>query len=58
LQITVPRRPGWRGMLPGIAPLLLLSGRKPPRGQGVTQVRFRRPMGASVRALPTSCRAA
>jgi SAM-dependent methyltransferase len=58
LQLEVPPRTGWRGMIPGVAPLLVLAGRKPPRGNRVRPMRFRRLVDASARPLPTSCRAA
>jgi SAM-dependent methyltransferase len=58
LQLEVPPRPGWRGMIPAVAPLLVLAGRKPPRGDRVQPVRFRRLVGAPARPLATSCRAA
>ncbi|MEX2497846.1 MAG: hypothetical protein WD397_03090 [Wenzhouxiangellaceae bacterium] len=58
LLLQYPARQQWRGFIPGVAPLLVVVARKPPRAAPVRRLRLRRPVGTSPRAVPTSCRAA
>ncbi len=58
LLLQYPARQQWRGFIPGVAPLLLVVARKPPRAAPVERLRMRRAVRAHGRALPTSCRAA
>lgn len=57
LQLHIPR-PHWRGLLPGLAPVLVVAGRKPPRPIDVRPVRFARRMPDAGTAVPSQCRAA
>lgn len=58
LMLQVPAKARLRGMVPGISPLLVVAGRKPPRGSRVRKLDFGRVVSPSPRAVPTSCRAA
>lgn len=58
LLLQYPARQQWRGFIPGVAPLLVVVARKPPRAASVKRLRMRRAMDSPNRAVPTSCRAA
>ena len=62
LQLQIPRRRHWESVLPGVSPLLLVVGRKPPRAATVRRLELRRGFsagrGAIGAAQGTSCRAA
>lgn len=58
LLLQYPARQHWRGFIPGVAPLLVVVARKPPRAAPVSRRRMRRAVGSPGRAVPTSCRAA
>jgi len=58
LLLQYPARQQWRGFIPGVAPLLVVVARKPPRAAPVERLRLRRTVTAPGRAVPTSCRAA
>jgi len=58
LLLEVPAGARLRGMLPGVLPLLVVAGRKPPRGARVRRPDFRRAVRPAPRAVPTTCRAA
>lgn len=59
LQLHIPRRQHWTGVVPGLSPVLVVVGRKPPRAATVRRLRLRREFAPSVQASPgTSCRAA
>lgn len=58
LLLQYPTRQLWRGFVPGVAPLLVIVARKPPRAAPVRRLKLRQPVGSPSRALPTSCRAA
>lgn len=58
LLLQYPARQQWRGFIPGVAPLLVIVARKPPRAAPVRRLRLQRSVGSSPRAVPTSCRAA
>lgn len=58
LHLQVPARARMQGMIPGIAPLLVVAGRKPPRAARIRKMEFRRVVDGPGRAVPTSCRAA
>lgn len=59
-QLWLQSPPGrsWQGLIPGVAPLLVVIARKPPRAAPVRKLQFRRAARAVPRAMPTSCRAA
>lgn len=56
LQYPAPQQ--WRGFIPGVAPLLIVVARKPPRAAPVERLRVRPALRGTARAVPTSCRAA
>lgn len=62
LQLQIPRRQYLASVLPGLSPLLLVVGRKPPRAATVRRLDFGRRFGAAGSpvgsAAGTSCRAA
>ncbi len=58
LLLEVPARARLSGMVPGISPLLVVAGRKPPRGTRVRRLEFGRVVRPGPRVLPTTCRAA
>ncbi|MCH8478972.1 MAG: hypothetical protein LAT56_13670 [Wenzhouxiangella sp.] len=58
LQLTVPSAGQWRGMVPGLTPVLVLVARKPRRPARVQPLRFRRPQLATGSAPVSLCRAA
>lgn len=58
LELELPARTAWRSMIPGVTPLLVVSGRKPPRGIPIGRLDLRRVRGPAAGPLPTSCRAA
>lgn len=58
LLLQYPARQQWRGFIPGVAPLLVVVARKPPRAAPVERLGVRRAVSSHGRALPTSCRAA
>ncbi len=58
LQLQIPTRRQWSGLVPGLNPLLLVVARKPPRPARVRRVEFRQPLSARGRMAVTSCRAA
>ncbi|MBY6203404.1 class I SAM-dependent methyltransferase [Halomonas denitrificans] len=62
LELQIPRRRHWASVLPGVSPLLLVVGRKPPRAATVRRLELRRGFvgagGAYGAAQGTSCRAA
>lgn len=58
LLLQYPARQHWRGFIPGVAPLLVVVARKPPRAARVERLRMRRAVRSHGRAVPTSCRAA
>jgi SAM-dependent methyltransferase len=59
LILQIPRRQYWTGVIPGLSPLLLVVGRKPPRAATIRRLEARRsfmPMAEPVAS--SSCRAA
>jgi len=59
LLLQYPAGRKWRGFIPGVAPLLVIVARKPPRAAPVRRLRLERVGGGAVpRAMPISCRAA
>lgn len=62
LQLQIPRRQYLASVLPGLSPLLLVVGRKPPRAATVRRLDFGRRFGAAGSAVGTAagtnCRAA
>jgi SAM-dependent methyltransferase len=58
LLIQYPVRQQWQGFIPGVAPLLVVVARKPPRAALVHRLRVARPRGDVRPAMPTTCRAA
>lgn len=57
LELQIPRT-YWRGLLPGLAPVLVIAGRKPPRPIDVRPVKFSRRVPDGATAVPSQCRAA
>lgn len=58
LLLEVPAKDRLRGLVPGVSPVLVVAGRKPPRGAPVRRLEFRNVVRPTARAIPTSCRAA
>ncbi|MDT8439482.1 MAG: hypothetical protein RQ729_10785 [Wenzhouxiangellaceae bacterium] len=58
LLLQVPATAHWQGIVPGVAPLLLVVARKPPRGPRVRALRFPARAQTMTHSVPTSCRAA
>lgn len=58
LLLQYPARQQWRGFIPGVAPVLVVVARKPPRIAPVKNLPMRRAVTTPSRAIPTSCRAA
>jgi len=58
LMLQYPVRQQWQGLIPGVAPLLVVVARKPPRAAPVQTLRVARTAGNMPSAMPTSCRAA
>lgn len=59
LMLQIPRRQYWTSALPGVSPLLLVVGRKPPRSATVRRLDLRRRFSPVVEpAASTTCRAA
>ncbi|NKI33675.1 class I SAM-dependent methyltransferase [Wenzhouxiangella sp. XN79A] len=59
LLLQIPTRRYWTSVLPGLSPLLLVVGRKPPRAATVRRLDLRRGFASAARAAPTTtCRAA
>ncbi len=62
LELQIPRRRHWASLLPGVSPLLLVVGRKPPRAATIRRLEFRRGFAGAGTAMGaaqgTSCRAA
>jgi SAM-dependent methyltransferase len=58
LSLSMPAASHWRGMVPGLTPVLVLVARKPSRPARVQPLRFKQPkmVGSSMPA--TQCRAA
>jgi SAM-dependent methyltransferase len=58
LGLSVPVISQWRGMIPGLTPVLILVARKPDRPARVQPLRFGRPQMATGPVPATQCRAA
>lgn len=59
LMLQIPSRQYWTSALPGISPILLVVGRKPPRAATVRRLDLRRRFApATVPSASPSCRAA
>ena len=58
LWLQYPAGQQWQGFIPGVAPLLVVVARKPPRAAPVKKLRLQRVPRTAPRAIPTSCRAA
>ncbi|MFU8878371.1 MAG: methyltransferase domain-containing protein [Wenzhouxiangellaceae bacterium] len=58
LQLQIPVRQQWFGLIPGVSPLLLVVARKPPRPAQVRRLQLKRSMGTRTGMPVTSCRAA
>jgi len=59
LKLQMPAAGSWRGFVPGIAPLLVIVARKPPRPASVRRLRLVRHSSAgAARIVPANCRAA
>lgn len=58
LQLSVPARELWRGLVPGLSPALVLVSRKPARPARVTPIKSRQPTLAGASATASLCRAA
>lgn len=53
LQLQIPRRRHWGGLLPGLSPILVVVARKPPRPARIRQLRFGK-VGAGGRVAAAS----
>jgi SAM-dependent methyltransferase len=58
LQLSVPTASQWKGLVPGLTPVLVLVARKPERPARVRPLRFKQPKIAGVTVPATQCRAA
>ena len=58
LELSVPARELWRGLVPGLSPALVLISRKPSRPARVTPIQARQPRLAAASATASLCRAA
>lgn len=58
LELSIPAANQWRGIVPGLTPVLVLMARKPSRPARVEPLRFRRPQLATGSAPVSLCRAA
>ncbi len=58
LQLNQPARALWRGLVPGVSPLLVLVARKPRRPATVRRLRFNRPVAVGPAGAMSQCRAA
>ena len=59
LQLQIPRRRQWRGLLPGLSPVLVVVARKPPRAAPVRKLEFSKADKVRGRvAAASQCRAA
>ena len=58
LSLGVPSAGQWRGLVPGLTPVLVLVARKPQRPARVEPLKFRRPQLATGSAPVSLCRAA
>ena len=58
LDLGVPARAFWRGLVPGLSPVLVLLARKPQRPARVLPMKFRQPRFAPGSAAVAQCRAA
>lgn len=58
LKLSVPSPVRWRGLVPGLSPLLGLVSHKPSRPARVKPLKFRQPQLAPGRAAVSLCRAA
>lgn len=58
LQLNQPVRELWRGMVPGLSSVLILTARKPRRPATIRRVQFNRPAVAGPLAAVSQCRAA
>lgn len=58
LKLQIPRRQQWRGLMPGLSPVLVVVARKPPRPTRVEKLKFRQPAGRGQVAGVSQCEAA
>ncbi len=58
LELSIPRRQQWSGLVPGITPVLVVVARKAPRPAKVEPLRLRRGVIRSTGVTVTQCRAA
>ncbi len=58
LELAVPGRAFWRGLVPGLSPALVLLARKPKRPARVLPMKFSRPRFAGAPTAVAQCRAA
>lgn len=58
LELNVPASAFWRGLVPGLSPVLLLVARKPTRAAPVSRLRVARPRLVTGSAVASQCRAA
>ncbi len=58
LKLSVPAASQWRGLVPGLTPVLVLMARKPRRPALVRPMKFRRPVLMPQSAAASLCRAA
>lgn len=58
LELEVPGRAFWRGLVPGLSPALVLLARKPQRPARVLPMKFSRPRFAGAHTAVAQCRAA
>ncbi len=58
LDLGVPARAFWRGLVPGLSPALVLLARKPQRPARVLPMKFRQPRFAAGSTAVAQCRAA
>lgn len=58
LDIQLAGHQSWRGLVPGLSPILIVVARKPPRANPVRRLQFAYPQAANSAAPATHCRAA
>lgn len=58
LELSVPVRAHWQGLVPGLTPVLVLVASKPARPASIRKLKFRQPRFVPASAAVSQCRAA
>ncbi|MEM1081141.1 MAG: hypothetical protein AAGH65_06125 [Pseudomonadota bacterium] len=58
LEIQLAGHQSWRGLVPGLSPVLVMVARKPPRAAKVTKLKFPEIRSAAAALSASQCRAA